>query len=325
MEIVHETKYSWQKPVLTEKYAYDLLRELPLSLNGTYLAAAWSTVIDILDFGSEQDKLDAQRWLKNLQPLKTSLAFTVCQHDRFHVLLPTLKRLGITTLFASHMVEGAGYTTKDFYYSGNDGPPNIEGIDINTIFLAPVFIGNPKLPKDLLYSFVGSYGKKHISSIRKKIFNDSHLAPSIVIERSGWQFDADVYGDQIMENSISAVQKYINEEKSKFYEQTLSRSRFSLCPSGTGPTSIRFLESLGSGAIPIILADTMMLPSIHNINWEDCTIKLAEKDYNQLRETLSEITPEQEQIMRQKGLEAYKLCTGKNFIRNIREYFDGAS
>ena len=322
MEVVHETKYSWQKPVLTEKYACDLLKKHPISGAGIYLGAAWATVIDVLDFGSERDKLEARTWLENLLPLKTSLAFTVCQHDRFHILLPTFKRIGITTIFASHMVEGSGYTTKEFYYSGNDSRPNIDGIDINTIFLAPVFIGNPKLPKDLLYSFVGSYGKKHISNIRQKIFNDTHDVPSIVIERRGWQFDTDVYGDQILGNPASAVQKYINAQKSKFYEHTLSRSRFSLCPSGTGPASIRFLESLGSGAIPIILADTMMLPSIQDINWTECTIKLAEKDYNQLRKTLGQITPEEGEIMRKKGLEAYNLCTGKNFIRNIREYYD---
>ena len=66
MEVVHETKYSWQKPVLTEKYACDLLKEYPISGAGIYLGAAWATVIDVLDFGSERDKLEARTWLENL-------------------------------------------------------------------------------------------------------------------------------------------------------------------------------------------------------------------------------------------------------------------
>ena len=139
--------------------------------------------------------------------------------------------------------------------------------------------------------------------------------------RKGWQFDIDVYQSQILNNPTSSVQKYINSEKSKFYKQILSRSRFSLCPSGTGPSSIRFLESLGSGAIPIVLADNMMFPKIRGINWKDCTIKVAEKNYNNLRNILKSITPNQEHKLRQKGLEAYKLCTGNNFIQNIREYY----
>ena len=67
----------------------------------------------------------------------------------------------------------------------------------------------------------------------------------------------------------------------------------------------------------------MMLPTIKEINWDDCTIKISEKNYNNLREILSKITPEKEKQIREKGLQAYKLCTGNNFIRNIRQYYEG--
>ena len=318
MEIVYKDIYEWQKPVLTEKYTYELLQETPLNVEVTYLAVAWSTLIDKLDFGSKSDKDIARRHLAQLSQLQLHNAFTVCQHDRFHVILPLLKELGVKLLFASHMVNSPGYTTKDFFCD-----PPLDDIEIDTIFLAPVFTGKPNQTKDIFYSFIGSYGKKHISNIREKIFKDDHETNAVIIERKGWQFDVDVYQDQVLNNPISSVQKYINNEKAKFYEQILTRSRFSLCPSGTGPTSIRFLESLGSGAIPVILADTMMFPKIKGINWEECTVKIPEQDYYQLRQTLARITPEQEETMRQKGLEAYKLCTGKNFIRNIREYYDG--
>ena len=322
MEIVHQDIYEWQKPVLTEKNTYDLLKKVPLRADVTYVAVAWSTLIDKLDFGTRADKEKAGRYIQELQELQVKNGFTVCQHDRFHTILPILKTMGIKTLFASHMVAKSGYTTKEFYYHSEGTTPTIDGITIDTIFLAPVFIGTPTHTKDVFYSFIGSYGPKHISKIRDKIFKDDHETNAVIIERKGWQFDSDVYGDQILGAPTSAVQKYINEEKSKFYEKILTRSRFSLCPSGTGPTSIRFLESLGSGAIPVILADTMMFPTIRGVNWDECTVKIPEKDYYQLRQILARITPQQEETMRQKGLEAYKLCTGKNFIRNIREYYD---
>jgi hypothetical protein len=322
MNLIHEELYPWQTPVLTEKTAYELLKQDPLRQNQTYVAVAWSSLIDKLDFGSEADKAKASKDLAKLQKIKVNNGFTVCQHDRFHLILPTLEKMGIKTLFASHMVASSGHTTREFYYDAQGNPSQLNNIVVDTIFLAPVFVGSATKHKDVLYSFIGSYGKKHISKIREKIFQDTHSAQSIIIERKGWQFDADVYGDQVTNNPTSGVQKYVNREKALFYEQALTRSRFSLCPSGTGPTSIRFLESLGSGAIPVILADTMMLPKIKQINWNDCTVKIPEKDYYQLRHILSAITPEQEEIMRQKGLEAYKLCTGKNFIKNIREYYD---
>ena len=323
MEIIYKNIYEWQKPVLTEKLSYELLRDDPLKCKATYLAVPWSTLIDKLDYGSPADKRSAELEVKKLEELKLHNAFTVCQHDRFHLIIPTLKKIGVNVLFASHMVSQSGYTTKDFFLETKGYPHKFEGVKIDTIFLAPVFTGKPNKQKDILYSFVGSYGNKHLSDIRDKIFKDKGHSNAIIIERIGWQFDLDVYQDQVLNNPISSVQQYINNEKAKFYEETLTRSRFSLCPSGTGPTSIRFLESLGSGAIPIILADTMMLPTIKEINWDDCTIKISEKNYNNLREILSKITPEKEKQIREKGLQAYKLCTGNNFIRNIRQYYEG--
>ena len=56
------------------------------------------------------------------------------------------------------------------------------------------------------------------------------------------------------------------------------------------PAIIRLLEALASGAIPVILSDAMMLPTLSGVNWEDCCVKIAEKDYNTLRDTLSNIT-----------------------------------
>ena len=323
MEIIYKNIYEWQKPVLTEKLSYELLRDDPLKCKATYLAVPWSTLIDKLDYGSPADKRSAELEIKKLEELKLHNAFTVFQHDRFHLIIPTLKKIGVNVLFASHMVSQSGYTTKDFFLETKGYPHKFEGVKIDTIFLAPVFTGKPNKEKDILYSFVGSYGNKHLSDIRDKIFKDKGHSNAIIIERIGWQFDLDVYQDQVLNNPISSVQQYINNEKAKFYEETLTRSRFSLCPSGTGSTSIRFLESLGSGAIPVILADTMMFPTIKEINWGDCTIKIPEKNYNNLREILSKITPEKEKQIREKGLQAYKLCTGNNFITNIRQYYEG--
>ena len=49
-------------------------------------------------------------------------------------------------------------------------------------------------------------------------------------------------------------------QKTSAYNDYLLKSVFSLCPSGSGPNSIRLWESLGIGTIPVVLADTLDLP-----------------------------------------------------------------
>ncbi len=323
MKLIYHPVCQWQRPVLTELRSFELLQQKPLKQDVTYIAAPWSTLIDKLDFGSPQDKLLAKKYFSKIEKLNLKNAFTVCQHDRFHKILPVLKAAGVDTLFASHMVDGSGLTTKDFEIKDKlSYPYYINGIRIETIFLYPVNVGNPNNNKDIFYSFIGSYGDKHISDIRQKIFLDNHTCDSVILERQGWQFDLDVYQEQVLENSTSLVERYINKEKSIFYKGILSRSRFSLCPSGTGPSSIRFLESLGSGAIPVILADNMMLPKIKGVSWEKCTIRIKEKKYSNLRQILTNLTKKKENQMRAAGLSAYNLCMAQNFIRNIREYYE---
>jgi hypothetical protein len=324
VQLVHEDFLDWQRPVLTEQKAHELLGAHPLSSNVTFFSFAWATFIDQAEWGLVEDK---KKLLNKLDVLtknyKFDDAFTVCQHDRFHIILPLLKSLGIKTLFASHMVEGDGLTTAKYFHQHDPNLPNtIDGIKIEPIFLWPVNIGEANKEKDLLYSFIGSHNDQYVSDIRRKIFQDKHPRNAIVIERKGWQFDVDVYQKQVKKQKASRVQEYLNKEKSKFYKEALTRSRFSLCPSGSGPNSIRFLESLGSGAIPVILADNMMFPEINGINWDDCIIKVPEKDYNKLRKTLSLISANQEDELRQKGLEVYKKCSGENFVQNIREHYN---
>ena len=324
MELIYENFLDWQRPVLTEERAHKFLKEKPLEAEVSYFSFPWSTFIDRADYGEQESRESIAKNIYSLtQKYNFKNAFTVCQHDRFHLIIPILKSMGINTLFASHMVSSSGLTTKKYFHQYQGKEAVIDGIKIEPIFLWPVNLGEPNKEKDLWYSFVGSYNEKiYVSDIRQKIFQDKHPRNAIVVERKGWQFDLDVYHKQVKKQKASRVQEYINKEKSKFYKDVLTRSRFSLCPSGSGPSSIRFLESLASGAIPVLLADNMMLPDFKGINWDDCIIKVAEKDYNKLRKTLSSISERQERELRQKGLEAYKKCSGENFVKNIREYYD---
>jgi len=326
MRLIHDDSFDWQRPVLTEEFCHNFFLKHGLNSDVSFLSVAWSTIIDKLSYGSDSDKKKCLNVLKKISSLNASGGFSVCQHDKFHLIIPTLKKCGIKTLFAPHMASPEGYTTKDFYFKPSKNDPKdglyIEGIRIEPAFLWPVFVGENIRNKDIWYSYIGSYGSKHISDIRQKIMDDTHPEDCISISRSGWQFDADVYEEQLLQESKSSLQEYLNRKKSEYYIEVLSRSRFALCPSGTGPAIIRFLEALGSGAIPIVLSDSMMFPNIKGINWDECCLKIKEKDYHSLRDILSKVTKKQESYMRKKGIEYYKMSSGENYAKNIEEYYE---
>ena len=65
----------------------------------------------------------------------------------------------------------------------------------------------------------------------------------------------------------------------------------------------------------------MMFPNIKGINWDECCLKIKEKDYHSLRDILSKVTKKQESYMRKKGIEYYKMSSGENYAKNIEEYY----
>ena len=83
----------------------------------------------------------------------------------------------------------------------------------------------------------------------------------------------------------------------------LLRSKFSLCPSGSGPNSIRLWESLALGSIPVLLADTLELPN-HKL-WDNAIVTILEKDIDNLVSILDNITLEKQKEMRKNCLIIY--------------------
>ena len=128
-----------------------------------------------------------------------------------------------------------------------------------------------------------------------------------------WHFENIVYGKQIGKWDFSEKEATRNKIKLNIYNTVLSNSRYSLCPSGTGPNSIRFWESLAFGSIPILLADTLELPQ-HPL-WEQSIIQLKEIDVHNVHSIISNISLEKETSMRTNCLQIYDDFKD-SFIRN---------
>ena len=76
------------------------------------------------------------------------------------------------------------------------------------------------------------------------------------------------------------------------YEGHYRRSVFSICPRGFAVWSPRIYESLLHGAIPVIIADGIVMPFSQLLDWRDFAIFISEKDARtpgKLREILLNI------------------------------------
>jgi mannosyltransferase OCH1-like enzyme len=140
---------------------------------------------------------------------------------------------------------------------------------------------------------------------------DKHHS-AVIINTGSWHFNNHVYSSK--QNSIGTLNE--NDEtkkKTNNYNDILLKSRYSLCPSGSGPNSIRFWESLAIGSIPVLLADTLELPE--NIEWENAIIRLKEKELDKVNNILENIDEKREKEMRSKCIKIYNQL--KNNYRNL--------
>jgi len=277
-EVMKKKGWEWQKPVITEKTFYEQNK-----FNIEYLPFPWATIID------KNVNLNS---LEQLFDKNFVYRYTCCQHIYFRKLIPLLKKLGLKELYTPHKIideneiEGIKIIACPLYAVNlEDEARNIEFREQNLL----------EKKRKILYSFRGGYNDKYMSDIRLKIFQ-LEKKDDVVIENSGgWHFEEAVYGGNTN----------IKKDK-KTYNQLLLDSRFSLCPSGSGPNSIRFWESLGAGSIPVLLSDSLDLPP-HDL-WEKSIVRVKEQDLDKLDEVLREVDNEEER--RKNCLEIY------NFFKN---------
>lgn len=105
--------------------------------------------------------------------------------------------------------------------------------------------------------------------------------------------------------------------KTEKYNQVLLDSRYSLCPSGSGPNSIRLWESLACGAIPVLLADTLDLPE-HEL-WDKAIVRVREADVAAVPALLSQIDAAEEGLRRHNCLALYAYFRGN--YKNANEQY----
>jgi len=261
--------HHWQHPAKTEEYAYEqCLKNIKENKFMQVVCFPWATLIDLLNAKQPNKKAtELLQALKGIPPKTTLIRITVCQHIYMKDIISYFKQLKITDLYWSHAVIGEDL---------------IEGIRIHPFPLYPVCYKdreNTNKPLDqrkYLYSFVGAYNpEKYLTPVRQWIFDLQKNKNSFIKSRNEWHYKKQVYGEQISDQKMTMDELNQYQKNSQDYTQILQESIFCLCPSGSGPNSIRLWEALGFGCIPVILSDTHQLPGDNNL-WQSATLKLPE-------------------------------------------------
>jgi hypothetical protein len=261
--------HGWQQPARTEEWAYEQCSQrLPRSDLVQLVCFPWATLIDLLKKGHQQRAMHYIEAIDRAPPKKNLVRATVCQHIEAMSALPWFKAMKITDLFWSHARKGQ-YV--------------VDGIRIHPFPLYPVRCHDQERAvvsawskRPYLYSFIGAYQERlYLTPVREWLFQLPTRDDALTIRRGEWHYEKEVYVEQINKGQRSDAERAKELSEANQYVETLSQTRFSLCPSGSGPNSIRLWESLCFGTIPVLLSDQLQLPGRED-EWRSAVIQTAE-------------------------------------------------
>lgn len=244
----------WQMPAQTEKHAFLKMQAFlkDNTLNAVYLAFPWATLFDARDRKNTVLLTELEQALSRLisQIPEDWPVFTVCQHIRLSRHQHYLVQAKVNTVFWSHA------TIKD-----QELPFTIMPFPLYPVHKGLPHYANGVTVSNYLCSFVGAKSNQYyLTESRNWLFELIADQPDCVIKlNEQWFFNQQVYGEQIEKIQFSE-QDTNSSGCDTTYAFIMAQSIFALCPSGTGPNSIRLWEAITAGVIPVILSDKYLPP-----------------------------------------------------------------
>jgi len=312
--------HNWQFPAITEQHAFHRLRDLNMIPDTvTYVAYPWANLIDKLQTKARDAHIHLRHFRQFCRRVpKDTIKITVCQHIKAKEFLSIFREAGISEIFWSHATH-ADVTT-----------PLRDGIRFHPFPLYPVQIsqeqsGLPSSERPYLFSFIGARSNHYyLTSAREWIIDFLADHPNgLIVGRDSWHYNKVVYEHQILpvERREGSADALVDLSSSEQFKSSLAKSIFSLCPSGSGPNSIRLWESIGAGAIPVILADTWAPPGDSRL-WELAVVfcKETQADIRALPNRLVKIAAKPERLlqMRHAMRQLWLLYGPHNFVNDIQ-------
>ncbi|MFC2926601.1 exostosin family protein [Hyphobacterium vulgare] len=289
----------WQFPAITEQHAYQQVRlQVRRDLDAMYFGFPWATLIDLsLHNQTDIERLDAlRRGMSALTEVVrgTPRVATVCQHIHMLKFQELFSAAGVSDVFWSHATQGL------------EVMPDAPNVRIHPFPLYPVQVphgGEIAFEhRRYLFSFVGAKANnKYLTQSRTYLIEELADHPrGLIRNRDAWHYNKVVYDQQIL-SKIQPGDALVDERASEEFREILAQSVFTLCPSGTGPNSIRLWEAIAGGSIPVVLADTYKPPASPDL-WNQAVITCPEsrEAVRDLPGRLAAIMRDHEQLRRRR-------------------------
>lgn len=280
----------WQYPCATEKQAFEnhLNLRSPLHVDpvtrtvNTYVPLPWATYIDKKTFPDYyiariKSLISAYHKVANENGF-TLKVHTVCQHIHWIRILNKCAEIGITDLHLSHKDSSSYDKQKDAGTAlALHGWPLI-AVNYEVQTRSAGMERKPIKNRRLLASFIGAHMTHYRNDDRVKLFDAAKLTnrDDIFVDLGNeWHFNKLVYEEQVLNKKIAKEHISSHDEKTFKYNSILSDSRFSLCPEGAGPNTLRFWESIAVGSIPVIFSDDLAILKEHPLGkeiYEHCVL-----------------------------------------------------
>lgn len=298
---------NWQIPAITEKQIFENIFTNNI-LPYNYIAFPWASYIDSTWIEKNKKTFEIINNEVNNKKIinKEKTYFTVVQHILFRNFIEIFIKLNIKYIFTPHKRKNDYIIEKKY------------NIFIIPISLFPVKINtspNICLVEDkYIATFIGLVEHPSMfSNIREKMYENFKDKPDCMIKKNTeWFYEKNVYKNITFNPNIKDDDNY---------EESLYKSKFSLCPSGTGPNSIRLWETLSFGCVPVILSDDIELPKINDINYHDFCIFCKEDNVNNLYDILLKIDNDTIEKMSRKCIEVYNKYFSPNKLHECILYF----
>ncbi len=313
----------WQFPAITEKHAFKkAIKLLPIVDDIYYVGFPWATLIDRLNNNSDDGpELLGKLLSLNLPEKRPARIVTVSQHILTLQYRQLFFEAGVTDIYWSHAIKDQPFV--------RDG----RKIQIHPFPLYPVQVTtsdewNKDEDRKYLYSFIGAKSNEwYLTKVRDWILE--YLPDDgrgLVLGRDTWHYNKVVYEHQIRKRAAEGEQ-LIDDQASLQFSQVMKDSVFALCPSGSGPNSIRLWEAIGMGAIPVVLADTYAPPGDPEL-WRAAAVFCKETPdaVRALPDRLEEIAKDKNLIRQKRKLlkQLWLLYGPDTFIYDIQKLFYSA-
>lgn len=257
----------WQYPCATEKQAYENHLNISTGKNidfanrvvNIYVPIPWATYIDkkaYPDLYLSRVALLIDKYRQMAEDNGYKLAVhSVCQHIHWVRVLTKCAEIGITNLHLSHKDSKSDALQQEIGTNLRlHGWPLI-AVNYEIAERSIGMVRKPMAERKLLASFIGAHMKHYRDDSRIRLFEAAKASgrTDVLVDLgTEWHFNKIVYQEQVLNKVVSAEHLDEHEQKTLRYNSILSDSKFSLCPEGAGPNTLRLWESIAIGSIPVL-------------------------------------------------------------------------